>query len=50
MSYGYDSSLVGHSKAKNRLLDYQRIVIQDVENARCSVKVDTLEFNVYCKR
>ncbi|KAF8249183.1 hypothetical protein K440DRAFT_660436 [Wilcoxina mikolae CBS 423.85] len=38
MSYGYDSSLLGHDKAENRLLDYQRLFIQDIENARSSVK------------
>ncbi|KAF8534691.1 hypothetical protein BDD12DRAFT_755570, partial [Trichophaea hybrida] len=37
MSYGYDSSL-GHRKAENRLLDYQRLFIQDIENSRTSVK------------
>ncbi|KAF8538748.1 hypothetical protein BDD12DRAFT_841185 [Trichophaea hybrida] len=38
MSYGYDSSLLGHDKAENRLLDYQRLFIQDIENVRSSVK------------
>jgi hypothetical protein len=39
MSYGYDSSLLGDGKADNRLLDHQRLFIQDIENARSSVKV-----------
>jgi hypothetical protein len=39
MSYGYDSSLVGQGEAGDRLLDYQRLFIQDIENARSSVKV-----------
>ncbi|KAF8530881.1 hypothetical protein BDD12DRAFT_914734 [Trichophaea hybrida] len=38
MTYGYDSRLVGQGKAENRLLDYQRLFIQDIENARSSVK------------
>ncbi|KAF8534445.1 hypothetical protein BDD12DRAFT_895913 [Trichophaea hybrida] len=38
MSYGYDSRLTGQGKAENRLLDYQRFFIQDIENARGSVK------------
>ncbi|KAF8252006.1 hypothetical protein K440DRAFT_578369, partial [Wilcoxina mikolae CBS 423.85] len=38
MSYGYDSSLLGDGKADNRLLDHQRLFIQDIENARSSVK------------
>jgi hypothetical protein len=43
MSYGYDSSLVGHDKAaENRLLDYQRHFIQQLENARSSVPVCAL--------
>jgi len=42
MSYGYDSSLLGRSQAENRLLDYQRLFIQDIENARSSVKVGVL--------
>jgi len=42
LSYGYDSSLLGHGKAENRLLDYQRLLIQDIENARSSVKVGVL--------
>jgi len=39
MTYGYDSHLVGQGKTENRLLDYQRLFIQDIENARSSVKV-----------
>jgi len=40
MSYGYDSSLIGHGKTSdNRLLDYQRHFIQQLENARKSVLV-----------
>ncbi|KAF8543181.1 hypothetical protein BDD12DRAFT_874965 [Trichophaea hybrida] len=38
MSYGYNSSLLGDGKADNRLLDHQRLFIQDIENARSSVK------------
>ncbi|KAF8544651.1 hypothetical protein BDD12DRAFT_906355 [Trichophaea hybrida] len=38
MSYGYDNHLLGQGKAENRLLDYQRLLIQDIENARSSVK------------
>ncbi|KAF8542396.1 hypothetical protein BDD12DRAFT_802949 [Trichophaea hybrida] len=37
MSYGYDSSL-GHGNAENRLLDYQRLFIQDIENSRTTVQ------------
>ncbi|KAF8535741.1 hypothetical protein BDD12DRAFT_891916 [Trichophaea hybrida] len=40
MSYGYDSSLLGDGKADNRLLDHQRLFIQDSENARSSVKTN----------
>jgi len=45
MSYGYDSSLLGQSKAENRLLDFQRLFIQDIENARSSVEVGILMTN-----
>jgi hypothetical protein len=44
MSYGYDSSLE-HRKAENRLLDYQRLFIQDIENSRTLVKVGVLVSN-----
>ncbi|KAF8252057.1 hypothetical protein K440DRAFT_18990 [Wilcoxina mikolae CBS 423.85] len=37
MSYGYDSTLVGHSRAETRLLDYQRLFIQELECARTVV-------------
>jgi len=39
MIYGYDNGLAGHNKADNTLLVYQRLFIQDIENARVSVKV-----------
>lgn len=39
MSYGYDSSLVGQTKAGNKLLDYKRHFIQQLENARGLVLV-----------
>jgi len=42
MTYGYDSRLVGQRKAENRLLDHQRLLIQDIENARSSVEVGVL--------
>jgi len=42
MSYGYDSSLLGQSKAESKLLDFQRLLIQDIENARSSVEVGIL--------
>jgi hypothetical protein len=42
MSYGYDSRLIGSGKSESRLLDYQRLLIQDIENARSSVNVGVL--------
>jgi hypothetical protein len=42
MSYGYDSSLLGQSKVESKLLDFQRLLIQDIENARSSVEVGIL--------
>jgi hypothetical protein len=42
MSYGYDSSLAGERKTDNRLLDYQRLFIHEIENARSSVEVRAL--------
>ncbi|KAF8241219.1 hypothetical protein K440DRAFT_665405, partial [Wilcoxina mikolae CBS 423.85] len=45
MSYGYDSGLLGHRNAENRLLDYQRRFIQDIENSRSLVKA-----LIECKR
>ncbi|KAF8535039.1 hypothetical protein BDD12DRAFT_754194, partial [Trichophaea hybrida] len=44
MSYGYNSSLLGHRKAENRLLDYQRLFIQDIENARSGFKTRPIIF------
>jgi len=34
MSYGYDGQLAVQGKSDNRLLDYQRLFVQDIENAR----------------
>jgi hypothetical protein len=45
MSYGYDSSLLGQSRAASKLLDFQRLLIQDIENARSSVEVGILITN-----
>jgi hypothetical protein len=45
MSYGYDSRLIGHGKANNRLLDYKRGFLQDIENARSSTEVSVLAWN-----
>lgn len=42
MSYGYDSRLVAEEGGENRLLDYQRLFIQDIENSRSSVMVGVL--------
>jgi hypothetical protein len=42
MSYGYDSSLLGHGTAKNRQLDHTQLFIHDIENARSSVEVSIL--------
>jgi hypothetical protein len=42
MLYGYDSRLIRQGKTESRLLDYQRLLIQDIENARGSVKVGVL--------
>jgi hypothetical protein len=42
MSYGYDSGLLSQCKAEKRLLDFQRLFIQDIENARSSVEVGVL--------
>jgi len=39
MSYSDDSSRVGQSKAENKLLDYIRHFIQQLENARGPVLV-----------
>jgi hypothetical protein len=32
MSYGYDGRLVGQGESENRLLDYQRLFVQDIRN------------------
>jgi len=39
MSYGYDSWLVAQEGSENRLLDYKRLFIQDIENTRSSAMV-----------
>jgi hypothetical protein len=39
MSYGYDSTLIGNGIAETRLLDYQRLFIQELECARTTVPV-----------
>jgi hypothetical protein len=39
MSYGYDGRLVGRGESDNRLLDYQRLFVQDIENARSATVV-----------
>jgi len=42
MSYGYDSTLIGNGIAETRLLDYQRLFIQELECARTTVPVSEL--------
>jgi len=39
MSYGYVSNFIGQGATQNRLLDYQRFFIQDIENARNGTNV-----------
>jgi hypothetical protein len=46
MTYGYDSSLIGHMKSEHRFSDYRRNFIQQLENSRGSAKVYTSIYNV----
>jgi len=42
MSYGYHSRLDAQEGSENRLLDYKRLFIHDIENARSSAMVRVL--------